>query len=72
LLLDMRALRLLGAAREAGFFATAPFIGAVVAVPTKIEGQVLQSNIKGYRGARRPSLAPFRSLSVGCHGEAEP
>lgn len=33
LLLDMRALRLLGAAREAGFFATAPFIGAVVAVP---------------------------------------
>ena len=33
LLLDMRALRLLGAAREAGFFATAPFIGAMVAVP---------------------------------------
>ena len=30
---DMRALRLLGAAREAGFFATAPFIGALVAVP---------------------------------------
>ncbi len=29
----MRALRLLGAAGEAGFFATAPFIGAVVAVP---------------------------------------
>jgi drug/metabolite transporter (DMT)-like permease len=33
LVLDMRALRLLGAAREAGFFATAPFIGALVAVP---------------------------------------
>ena len=33
LVLDMRALRLLGAAREAGFFATAPFNGAVVAVP---------------------------------------
>lgn len=33
LVLDMRALRLLGAAREAGFFATAPFIGAVLAVP---------------------------------------
>ena len=33
LVLDMRALRLLGAAREAGFFATAPFVGAVVAVP---------------------------------------
>lgn len=33
LVFDMRALRLLGAAREAGFFATAPFIGAMVAVP---------------------------------------
>ena len=33
LVLDMQALRLLGAAREAGYFATAPFIGAVAAVP---------------------------------------
>ena len=33
LVLDMRALRLLGAAREAGYFAIAPFIGAIVAVP---------------------------------------
>jgi drug/metabolite transporter (DMT)-like permease len=33
LVLDTYALRLLGAAREAGFFATAPFIGAVAAVP---------------------------------------
>lgn len=33
LVLDMRALRILGAAREAGYFATAPFIGAVAAVP---------------------------------------
>jgi drug/metabolite transporter (DMT)-like permease len=33
LVFDMYALRLLGAAREAGFFATAPFIGALVAVP---------------------------------------
>jgi drug/metabolite transporter (DMT)-like permease len=33
LVLDMQALRLLGAAREAGFFATAPFIGALAAVP---------------------------------------
>lgn len=32
-ILDVHALRLLGAAREAGFFATAPFIGAVAAVP---------------------------------------
>jgi drug/metabolite transporter (DMT)-like permease len=33
ILLDMYALRLLGAAREAAFFATAPFIGAVLAIP---------------------------------------
>ena len=33
LLLDMRALRLLGAAREAAYFATAPFIGALLALP---------------------------------------
>jgi drug/metabolite transporter (DMT)-like permease len=33
LLLDVRALRLLGAAREAAVFGTAPFVGAVLAVP---------------------------------------
>lgn len=33
LVLDMKALRILGAAREAAYFATAPFIGAIVAVP---------------------------------------
>jgi drug/metabolite transporter (DMT)-like permease len=33
LVLDTQALRLLGAAREATLFATAPFIGAVAAVP---------------------------------------
>jgi drug/metabolite transporter (DMT)-like permease len=33
IVLDMYALRLLGAAREAAFFATAPFIGALAAVP---------------------------------------
>jgi drug/metabolite transporter (DMT)-like permease len=33
LLLDMYALRLLGAAREAAYFATAPFIGALLALP---------------------------------------
>jgi drug/metabolite transporter (DMT)-like permease len=32
-LLDLYALRLLGAAREAAFFATAPFVGAMVAIP---------------------------------------
>src|SRR5206468_701720 len=31
--LDVYALRLLGAAREAAFFATAPFVGAALAVP---------------------------------------
>jgi drug/metabolite transporter (DMT)-like permease len=33
IVLDFHALRLLGAAREAAYFATAPFIGAVAAVP---------------------------------------
>lgn len=33
LVLDTYALRLLGAAREAAFFATAPFVGALAAVP---------------------------------------
>jgi drug/metabolite transporter (DMT)-like permease len=33
ILLDAYALRLLGAARESGVFATAPFVGAVLAVP---------------------------------------
>jgi hypothetical protein len=33
ILLDMYALRLLGAAREAALFATAPFIGALAALP---------------------------------------
>jgi drug/metabolite transporter (DMT)-like permease len=33
IVLDMYALRLLGAAREAAFFATAPFLGALLAVP---------------------------------------
>jgi len=33
ILLDAYALRLLGAAREAAFFATAPFIGALLSIP---------------------------------------
>jgi drug/metabolite transporter (DMT)-like permease len=33
LVLDVHALRLLGAAREAVFFATAPFVGAALAIP---------------------------------------
>jgi len=35
IVLDMYALRLLGAAREAAYFATAPFVGAVLAVPLR-------------------------------------
>lgn len=38
ILLDVYALRILGAAREAAFFATAPFMGAVLAVPLLGEG----------------------------------
>jgi drug/metabolite transporter (DMT)-like permease len=33
ILLDTYALRILGAAREAAFFATAPFVGAMIAIP---------------------------------------
>jgi drug/metabolite transporter (DMT)-like permease len=33
IVLDMYALRILGAAREAAFFATAPFVGAVASIP---------------------------------------
>ena len=33
IVLDMYALRFLGAAREAVFFATAPFLGAAAAIP---------------------------------------
>lgn len=42
LVCDMRALRLLGAAREASIFAAAPFIGALVAVPVLGERWNLQ------------------------------
>lgn len=37
ILLDAYALRLLGAAREAAVFATAPFVGAIVAIPVLSE-----------------------------------
>jgi drug/metabolite transporter (DMT)-like permease len=33
LVLDMKALRILGAAREAAYFATAPFLGALLSIP---------------------------------------
>ena len=33
LILDMKALRVLGAAREAAYFATAPFLGALLSIP---------------------------------------
>lgn len=38
ILLDAHALRLLGAAREAAYFATAPFLGALAAMPLLGEG----------------------------------
>jgi drug/metabolite transporter (DMT)-like permease len=42
IVLDTYALRILGAAREAAFFATAPFIGAVVAIPLHHESPTLR------------------------------
>lgn len=45
--LDIYALRMLGAAREAGFFATAPFIGALAAVPILGEGWRFEEYLAG-------------------------
>jgi len=65
---DVLALRYLGAAREAAFFATAPFIGAVAAIPIlgdsfgwrescasvlMVVGLVVM--VAGYRGSESPT-----------------
>jgi drug/metabolite transporter (DMT)-like permease len=47
ILLDAYALRLLGAAREAAVFATAPFIGAIVAIPVLSETLSIADVIAG-------------------------
>lgn len=47
LVLDVHALRLLGAAREAGFFAVAPFVGAVAAVPILGEHWTMKTTLAG-------------------------
>ena len=46
--LDVYALRLLGAAREAGFFAVAPFVGAVTAVPILGEQWTAKTTLAGF------------------------
>jgi drug/metabolite transporter (DMT)-like permease len=51
IVLDLKALRVLGAAREAGYFATAPFVGAIASVlvyrempgPMEIAGALLMA-----------------------------
>lgn len=55
ILLDVYALRLVGAAREAAYFATAPFFGAVLAVP------VLGDRI----GIREGAAGALMALGVG-------
>jgi drug/metabolite transporter (DMT)-like permease len=55
ILLDVYALRLVGAAREAAYFATAPFFGAVMAVP------LLGERI----GAQEAIAAALMALGVG-------
>ena len=55
ILLDVYALRLVGAAREAAYFATAPFFGALAAVP------LLGERI----GAREGIAAALMALGVG-------
>jgi drug/metabolite transporter (DMT)-like permease len=46
-LLDMYALRSLGAAREAAFFATAPFAGALLAIPILGERPTIAQGVAG-------------------------
>jgi len=47
IVLDMYALRILGAAREAAFFATAPFLGALAAIPLLGERPGLSHLVSG-------------------------
>jgi drug/metabolite transporter (DMT)-like permease len=47
ILLDTYALRLIGGAREAAIFATAPFVGAVIAVPVLSESLSMAGVIAG-------------------------
>jgi drug/metabolite transporter (DMT)-like permease len=47
ILLDTYALRLLGAAREAAVFATAPFVGAIVAIPVLSETLSMAAVVAG-------------------------
>jgi drug/metabolite transporter (DMT)-like permease len=47
LVFDMYALRMLGAAREATYFATAPFIGAVLAIPIVGDAPAIRHAVAG-------------------------
>jgi len=66
-LLDAYALRLLGASREAAFFATAPFAGAALAIPLLGERPSL-----GDAGAGLLLAAGVAILLVARHGHQHP
>jgi drug/metabolite transporter (DMT)-like permease len=71
IVLDTYALRILGAAREAAFFATAPFVGALIAIPllherpTGVDGMATLAMIGGIAmllGARHEHLHTHEAL----------
>ena len=66
LLLDMYALRLLGAAREAAYFATAPFIGALLALPVLGEAPGRRELGGGRADGRRRGPAGRASATATC------
>ena len=72
LLLDTYALRLLGAAREAAYFATAPFIGALAAVPILGERWSVQDVLTaGFMAVGLALLLTARHSHTHTHEETE-
>jgi drug/metabolite transporter (DMT)-like permease len=81
LVLHVRALRLLGAARQAAFFSAAPFLGALLAVPLLGErprltdalgGAVMLAGLAALAGARhahRHTHAPLEHDHLHVHDE---
>lgn len=70
--LDMYGLRLLGAAREAAFFATAPFVGAALAVPVLGEHWTTQDwSAAGIMGGGIALLVIAHHSHLHLHDRAE-
>ena len=72
LVLAMRALRLLGSAREAAYFATAPFIGAALSIPLLRERLDVQQGIAALAMAAGVAfLVAERHAHLHTHEELE-